>query len=142
MVGDSTSMISFLENIVSSLTPINISLIFMVTVIVLVIWRWHKDDNNFHLQQVLVDNTNGKIAIEKVGYMSSLAIGSWGFVALTQTGHMTEGYFATYLGVFALSRAASSGISVFKDVKMSQTTTVTGIADSAGVSIASTAKGG
>ena len=132
----------FAQRWITGLTPMNASLIFMVAVVCILMWKWHRDDNQFHLQQVLVDNTTGKIAIEKVAYMSALSVGSWGFVALIQSEKMNVEYFATYLGVFALSRAASSGISVFKDVKMSQTTTVTGVADSAGVSIASTSKGG
>ena len=104
---------------VGNLDPINTSLIVMMTVIVILLFRWHTDSSGFALQQVLVDGVTGRIAIEKVGYMMSLAIGSWGFAALIQTGKMTEGYFTAYLGVFALSRAVSSGISVVKDIKSS-----------------------
>lgn len=100
----------------------DIALIVMTCLVVMVVWRWHLSDDSFKLQQVLVDNVTGKIAIEKVGYMTALAFGTWGMVALIQQQKMTEGYFTAYLGVFALSRAASAGISALKDVGIAKTT--------------------
>lgn len=109
-----------LLNWIRTIDPSSAALVVTALVVVAVVVQWHRADDTFKLQQVLVDNTSGKISIEKVGYMTSLAIGSWGFVALTLHDKMTEGYFTAYLGVFALARAASSGLSVFKDVKTSE----------------------
>jgi hypothetical protein len=79
------------------------------------VWSWHHDDkNNFDLQQVLVDNTTGKVAIEKVGFMTALAIGSFGFIALLFQEKMTEWYAGLYMGTFAVARLGSSWISIKK----------------------------
>jgi len=92
-------------------------LLVMTLIITIVLVIWHKADTDFHLQQVLIDSVTGKISIEKVGYMTALAIGTWGFVTLIQRDKMTEWFYMGYLSVFALSRVASSAISVTKDIK-------------------------
>lgn len=97
-------------------TPSLIALTVMAVLIIVVVWSWHRDkDSNFQLQQVIVDNTTNKISIEKVGYMTALAIGSWGFVALTLNDKLSEWYAMAYLGAFVIGRLGSSGISVWKD---------------------------
>lgn len=109
----------WLKHWIDGLTPINVSLLVILGMACYVAYQWNKSkDHSFQLDQMLVDSVTGKISIEKVGYVTALTIGSWGFIALIQTGKMTESYFMGYLGVFALSRAASSAISVTKDVKM------------------------
>ena len=92
-------------------------LLAMTLIVAIVLTIWHRSDGNFHLKQVLVDSVSEKISIEKVGYMTALAIGTWGFITLIQRDKMTEWFFMGYLSVFALSRVASSAISVTKDIK-------------------------
>lgn len=104
-------------NWLRAIDPSTVALLVGTFISIAVVTSWHRSNDNFHLQQMLVDNVSGKVSIEKVGYISALAIGSWGFVALTLHDKMTEGYFTAYLGVFALSRVASSGLTVFKDTK-------------------------
>ncbi len=102
--------------LIASLDASLVALTVMTILVVGTVISWHRNgSSDFHLQQVLVDNTTGKISIEKVGYMTALAVGTWGFVALTLKNQMTEGYFTAFLGVFALARTAASGISVWKD---------------------------
>lgn len=100
-----------------SLDPSAVALVIGTAICIAIVASWHRSSNDFHLQQMLVDNVSGKVSIEKVGYTLALAIGSWGFIALTLHDKMTEGYFTAYLGVFALSRVASSGLTVFKDTQ-------------------------
>lgn len=104
-------------NWLRSIDPSTAALVVGTVICIAVVASWHRANNDFSLQQMLVDNVSGKVSIEKVGYTLALAIGSWGFVALTLHDKMTEGYFTAYLGVFALSRVASSGLTVFKDTK-------------------------
>lgn len=90
-------------------------LTFMSLIIVLTVVSWHFKDCTFQLQQLIVDNVSGKISIEKTGYMTALAVSTWIMITMTIYGKMTEGYLAGYLSIFALSRAASSLTSVWKD---------------------------
>jgi hypothetical protein len=114
-------MMDFL-NWLRSIDPSTAALVVGTVIVLAVVISWHRSNNDFQLQQMLVDNVSGRVSIEKVGYMTALAIGSWGFIALTLSGKMTEGYFTAYLGVFALSRVASSGLTVFKDIKAPEAT--------------------
>ena len=57
----------------------------------------------------------GKISVEKVGYMTSLCVSTWGFVALTLENNLSEMYFGTYMGAFAAARVASQYLAVKKD---------------------------
>jgi len=100
-----------------SIDPSTVALVVGTALVLAVVISWHRSDDDFKLQQMLVDNVSGRVSIEKVGYTVALAIGSWGFIALTLGGKMTEGYFTAYLGVFALSRVAASGLTVYKDTK-------------------------
>lgn len=115
-------MSEFLNNWFTTTSAVNISLVVMAIIVIMLLIRWHTDGSDFQLQQALVDSVTKKIAIEKVGYMMALLLGSWGFIALILTNKMTEGYFMGYLGIFAAARAVSSGISVAKDVKLSGST--------------------
>ena len=104
-----------------SYDPSIVVLAVMSLLIVSVVWAWHRDSSNdFHLQQVLVDNVSGKISIEKVGYMTALAIGTWGFVTLILHDKMTEWYAGLYLGAFVFGRLGSSWLSIKKDMASSE----------------------
>lgn len=104
-------------NWLRSIDPSTAALVVGTVIVLAVVVSWHRSSDEFRLQQMLVDNVSGMVSIEKVGYMTALAIGSWGFIALTLHDKMTEGYFTAYLGVFALSRVAASGLTVFKETK-------------------------
>lgn len=107
---------SFLQ-LLASMDPSIVVLSVMFVVVLCVVWSWHRDrDNDFHLQQILVDNVSHKISAEKVAYMTVLALMSWGFVAYVIKNQLPEWYVYAYGGLFVLGRIASSGISVWKDV--------------------------
>jgi hypothetical protein len=107
-----------LLNFLHDVDPSLVFLVFLSVLTFSVVWSWHRnEDLDFQLQQILVDNTTGKIAIEKVGYMTALAIGTWGFVSMTLKGGMTEWYFTIYMSVFVAGRMVSQGIAVTKDIK-------------------------
>ena len=93
------------------------ALAVMYITIVAVVWSWHRSPTTgINLQQVLVDSVTGNIAIEKVGYMTALATGTWGFVAQAVTDKPLDAYAIGYFTVFAAARVASQGIAVYKDV--------------------------
>lgn len=107
-----SEFVAFLRTLDASVVALTI----IGALTICVVWSWHANkSNDFHLQQVLVDNVSGKISVEKVGYMTALAVSTWIMISLTLSKQMTEGYLAGFLGIFALSRAASSGLSVWKD---------------------------
>jgi hypothetical protein len=87
-----------------------VALTVMGTIVCGVVWSWHVQDDEFCLRQVLLDGTTGKISIEKVGYMTALSIGTWGFVALILKEQLTEWYAGLYLGAFVLGRLGNSWI--------------------------------
>lgn len=110
-------MMDFLA-FIRSLDPSLVVLIVMSALVICVVWSWHANkSNDFHLQQVLVDSVTGKIAIEKVGFMTVLALMSWGFVALILRDKMSEWYVGLFGGLFVLGRITSSGLSVLKELK-------------------------
>jgi phosphoglycerol transferase MdoB-like AlkP superfamily enzyme len=117
-------MINFTKDtfdIVTLLTNINF-LIFVVFIVMSVatlvtLWIWHHDESSpFDLKQVLMDNTTNKIAIEKVGFMTALLFGSFGFIALLLMDKLTEWYAGIYMGYFAAARFGSSWLSVKKEI--------------------------
>lgn len=105
---------------ITNLDPAIVTLTAMAIIVIVVVWSWHADKTkDFHLQQVLVDSVTGKIAIEKVGYMTVLALMSWGFVTLILRDKLSEWYAGLFAGVFVLGRVASSWMAVKKDIAMS-----------------------
>lgn len=107
---------NYLEKL-QAMDPVIVALVFMTALVVGVVWSWHANkSNDFHLQQVLVDSVTGKIAIEKVGFMTALAVGTWGFTALIIKGQMTEWYAGIYIGAFVAGRLGSSWLSVKKEI--------------------------
>lgn len=103
--------------LLKSLDPSSISLLVLTTMVVLVVWSWHRSDSGFNLQQCLLDSVTGKISVEKIGYMSVLAVSLWGFVTLVQRDKLSDWYVGAIIGGFVLGRAVSSGLSVLKDIK-------------------------
>lgn len=103
--------------LVAGMSPSLVVLSIMFVVVLCVVWSWHRDKtNDFHLQQILVDNVSNKISAEKVGYMTALALMSWGFVDYVIDKRLPEWYVYAFGGLFVLGRVASSGFSVWKDV--------------------------
>lgn len=98
---------------------VSVSFLCLTAALVLILaFSWHKDKGiDFDLRQTVIDSATGKIAIEKVGYMTALCVSTWGFVALTLENHLSEWYFTAYISAFAAARIASQGLSVYKDMK-------------------------
>lgn len=85
-------------------------------VVLYLAFTWHTDTGvDFDIRQCVVDSVTGKISIEKLAFMSALVVSTWGFVTLVLTEKMTEMYFTTYMGAFAVARAFSQFTSVKKD---------------------------
>lgn len=98
--------------------PSLVVLACMAITVMAVVWSWHSNPKlDFHLQQCLTDNTTGKIAIEKIGFMSVLVIWLWGFVAQVFNNHLSDWYVGIGITAFVMGRAASQAISVAKDIK-------------------------
>lgn len=97
-----------------------IVLIVMSVTAILIVWSWHKDDTGFSLQQALVDNVTGKLAIEKVGYMIALTVTTWIMIAIQLERKMTPELLMIYLSAFVAARLGAQGISVYKDVNSNQ----------------------
>lgn len=95
--------------------PSIVALVLMTILVIAVVWSWHRNPNMpIDLSQVLVDSVTGKISVEKVAFMTALAISTWGFVTLILRNAMTEWFFTAYVGVFVLGRFGSQGLSVWK----------------------------
>lgn len=81
-----------------------LSLALMAVIVIAVVTSWHRHKEGFDLSQCIVDSATGKVSPEKIGYMTVLALMSWGFVALTLKGLMTEWYAGLYAGIFVMGR--------------------------------------
>lgn len=96
--------------------PSLLALLFMTICVLIVVLNWHRT-GKIDLSQVLVDSTSGKIAIEKVGYMTALATSTWGFIDLSLHDRLTEWYAGLYVGLLISGRVANTAINAYKDVK-------------------------
>jgi polyferredoxin len=81
-----------------------IALICMVLIVILTVVSWHRNKDGFDLSTCITDTVTGKVSPEKIGYMTVLAMMSWGFAALVLRNQMTEMYAGMYAGVFVLGR--------------------------------------
>lgn len=95
------------EAILSALDAPVIALAIMTIIIVATIVSWHRGKAGFDLSQCLLDSVTGKISVEKIGFMTMLAIYTWGFVAQTIYKSLSEWYVTAGLVTFAGARLGS-----------------------------------
>lgn len=117
MVGNS-SVYSSCLNYLSTVTAHDVFMVLILVGMGVILWKWHKSDSPFDLQQLIVDNVSGKLSVEKFLLVGAFTVGTWIMVGLFNTGKMTENYFGLFLGLFTAARAVSSGITVVKDIKV------------------------
>ena len=101
-----------------------LSLIVMFGIVISVVWSWHRTKDGFDLSQVLVNSITGKIDVEKVGYMSVLAIWCWGFIALILDHLLTEYYVGIGVGAFVIGKGIKSWTDMQKVVQSNKDTAV------------------
>jgi len=99
-----------------SLDPSLLALTIMSILVVATVISWHRNKEGFDLSQCIVDSVTGRIAPEKVGYMTVLAIMSWGFIAHVLKNTLTEAYVLCYGSLFVAGRFGSQWLSVKKDL--------------------------
>lgn len=92
------------EAILAGLDGAQVALIAMALIVVLTVISWHRNKEGFDLSTCIVDTATGKVSPEKVGYMTALAVMTWGFCALILRNQMTEAYAGMYAGIFVLGR--------------------------------------
>ena len=92
------------------------ALVVMSVIVIATVVSWHRTKDGFDLSQCIVDSTTQRIAPEKVGFMTVLAIMTWGFVALILQGKLTEWYAGLYGGMFVAGRFGSQYLSTKKDI--------------------------
>lgn len=105
-------------DVIYNMDPALIVLCIMSFVALLTVISWHRDTNSdFHLKYAIVDSVTGKISIEKIGFMTTLFLFSWGFVALYLKDKLSMEYVYAFGGIFALGRIGSQGLTVLRDIK-------------------------
>ncbi len=63
-------------------------------------WLWQRrTDNKFDLLD-LVNGGDGRLSLGKTGQLVALLVSTWGFVALTRAGELTEWYFLAYMATW------------------------------------------
>lgn len=105
-----------LKVVISEMDASLVALTLMFLVVVLTVVSWHRNKPGFDLSQCIVDSVTQRIVPEKVGYMTVLALMSWGFVALTLQGKMTEWYAGLFAGIFVMGRLGSQALTIKKDI--------------------------
>jgi hypothetical protein len=103
-------------DVARSMDPTLVALVVMTVLVVATVVSWHRNKAGFDLTQVITDSTTGRVAVEKVGYMTALAISTWGFVALILHDKMTEAYAGLYMATFAAARFGSQWLATKKDI--------------------------
>lgn len=80
-------------------------LMIMVAASFVILVKLQKTKDNFDLRSVISDST-GQPSVHKIGQLVALMLSTWMLVYLALHNQMTEGYFGTYMGVWAAAQAA------------------------------------
>jgi hypothetical protein len=88
-----------------------VALCIMAALVIGTVYSWHTKKEGFDLSQTCTDSATGKISVEKIAYMTFLAIWTWGFVALILRDRLTE-WYVLIGSTFVLGRAWSQKLSV------------------------------
>lgn len=99
-----------------SLDPSLIALTVMAILVVATVVSWHRNKDGFDLSQCILDSATGRISVEKIGFMSVLAVYIWGFIHLALKNTLSMEYVGLGLATFAAARFGSQWLSVKKDV--------------------------
>lgn len=95
------------QAILSALDAPVIALAIMTLIIIATVIMWHRGKPGFDLSECVTDSVTGKISVEKIGFMTMLAIYTWGFVAQTIYKSLSEWYVTAGLVTFAGARLGS-----------------------------------
>jgi hypothetical protein len=80
-------------------------LIVMVLASIVILLKIQKTKDNYDLRSV-ISGDNGQPSIHKIGQLVALMLSTWMLVYLAIHNQMTEGYFGTYMGIWAAAQAA------------------------------------
>lgn len=80
-------------------------LIIMVLASIVILLKIQKTKDNYDLRSV-ISGDNGQPSIHKIGQLVALMLSTWMLVYLALHNQMTEGYFGTYMGIWAAAQAA------------------------------------
>ena len=81
--------------------------ICLIAILVLLKVQFARD--NFDLRSVISDD-KGQPDIHKIGQLTALVFSTWLLIYLALHGTMNEGYFGTYMGIWAAAQAADKWI--------------------------------
>lgn len=77
---------------------------------VLILMKVQRTPDHFDLRSVIADD-KGNPSVHKIGQLTALILSTWLLIYLTVHGQINEGYFGTYMGVWAAAQAADKLIS-------------------------------
>lgn len=80
-------------------------LLVMVAASILILLKLQRTKDKFDLRSVISDD-RGQPSIHKIGQLVALLLSTWMLIWLAVHSQMTEGYFGTYMGVWAAAQAA------------------------------------
>jgi hypothetical protein len=80
-------------------------LMVMVAASVAILLKIQRTKDDYDLRSVISDE-NGQPSIHKIGQLIALMLSTWMLVYLALHNQMTEGYFGTYMGIWAAAQAA------------------------------------
>jgi hypothetical protein len=80
-------------------------LICLVIAFIVILLKIQTTKDNFDLRAV-ISGDNGQPSIHKIGQLVALLLSTWMLIYLAINHQMTEGYFGTYMGVWAAAQAA------------------------------------
>lgn len=89
-------------------------LIGMLTFGLFVLYHAQNADDDFDLRHLIVDPSTNKVVLEKFAMFVALLFSSWGFVALTVKGMLSEWYFIGYMAAWAATRTFTGYIQAKK----------------------------
>lgn len=78
-------------------------------------WFWQRNPSiKFDLLDLISDSETGKLSLFKTGQLVALLTSTWGFIALTRAGTLSEVYFLTYMAAWAGANIANKALDARK----------------------------
>lgn len=98
-------VLAYVVALFKQLGPIEWLLVFMLAMALYMLHRAQSEDDDFDLRHLVSDPGTGKIVLEKFTMFGAFVFSSWGFVALTMKGVLSEWYFIGYMAAWAATRS-------------------------------------
>lgn len=99
------AVLTYVASLLRAMGLIEWLLLGMLTFALYVLYHAQNENDEFDLRHLVVDPSTNKVILEKFAMFGAFIFSSWGFVALTVKGTLSEWYFIGYMAAWAATRS-------------------------------------